>query len=202
MSFRLYVNENCGPSDGPGTLYEESGERYFVVIHGEPRTFKAPSGIEPYLTRVTWQDKREIGRAYNYAYGIYRGDGWEVEITSGRDTEGYGKAQEVFNCYCINGSFPDVATMRAFEHELTYGNLLPTLSPDQNRKPSEEQYAKMCGEIISNRKYLDALEGMFHKIIGANLPMRMIELEGLIAAQANQLQAQGQQIQNLLTPRT
>ncbi len=150
MSIRFYVRNNCPKDVNLGQFYDEPEGGFFQVSRAEPRTTQTPKSIKHYLKRVTWSTNREVESGYHYALGLYRGENWEAEIVMGMESTGYGKSIRYFNTYKIAGSFPNVETLRDFEHALTYDGLLPTIPLGRELTLTEQDYAKKASLAVAN----------------------------------------------------
>jgi len=159
-----------------------TGEKYLINHFKSPRQV---SSLTPELTtltrRVSWRDQRWEGDGYSYQLGIYRGEGWEVEITKKYETRGSRPTRMRDVQFEIVGTFTTLALAQAFEEQLDYGSLRPTFPLGGNQ---------FCKEIDVAQASL---------VVANSAAIR--ELQALVAQQAHHIRNLEQLLQGLLTPK-
>jgi hypothetical protein len=132
-----------------------SGEVYFYEINKKPSEVTLKPGLAKLVTKVTWHESRWASDGYRYLLGLYEGDGWKAEITRKQETRGSGPTRTMGTMYCIRGEFKDLATLVAFDQELTYGCLKPTIPLGGVPQPEDVKYSTLA---VKNSARISNLE--------------------------------------------
>jgi hypothetical protein len=183
MTVRFYTDPRASHEGVNVYSDNTTGEKYFEVNYKSPRQITPLTSRLARLTqKVDWYGNRWNGDGYHYQLGIYRGEGWKVEITKKYDTRGSGPTRMRDVQYEISGTFATLALAQAFEEQLDYGSLQTTF-PLGGDKMHDDPVAVRASFAVANSAAIR-------------------ELQALVAQQANQLQALAQLVQDyVLTPK-
>lgn len=182
MTVRFYVDKNVSYEGVTFTPVEGGNEKYLYASSEKISHIKLKPELEELTVRVTFKEAYWIKDGYNYKLGIYQGEGFDVEITCDFGTRGSGPGRVSGHYYLVEGTFKNLATLIAFEHELKYEGLHPTIPLGGVRDLSEEATLRRASLAVTNTAQIRELHGRVEQLM-------------------HQVTAQGNLLQALLTPK-